>query len=61
MTPNSNSACAERSALETRLARVESRLVQLMHYLGAKPDVRYGPPAPTQKTLDVLTRKRETN
>ena len=45
------------SDLEARMARIESRLVQLMHFLGADPTKRYGPQAPLIN-LDVPTVKR---
>lgn len=32
--------------IEARLARIESRLVQLMYAMGADPSKRYGPQAP---------------
>lgn len=35
---------------EARLIRIESRLVQIMHFLGMDPDRRYlKPPATTQQ------------
>ncbi len=44
--------------LERRLARLESRLVQLMLYLGADPTVRYGPPNPSPPAA-IVRRVRE--
>lgn len=42
------------AAIEHRLARMESRLVQLMLYLGANPNERYDLPA-------IVRRVREAN
>lgn len=42
------------AAIERRLARMESRLVQLMLFLGANPHERYGLPA-------IVRRVREEN
>lgn len=41
------------AAIERRLARIESRLVQLMLFLGANPNERYALPAIVRRVREV--------